>query len=108
MNKIWQFYPMEQGLYIRLADEIVPHLDRAGLNYSIHQPAARAARLILKSQGREFLPETKGEALALAEKWGLLSPDCYGNMRWNEPLTRADGAQMAVAVINYLERGCDE
>ena len=108
MNKIWQFYPTELGLYIRLADEVVPHLDRAGLSYSIRQPAAQAARLILKSQNQEFLPETRGEALALAKKWGLFQPDCHGDMHWNEPLTRADGAQLAVAIINCLERGCDE
>lgn len=108
MNRIWQFYPTDLGLYIRLAEEIVPHLDRAGSCYSIRQPAAQAAKLILKSEGKEFLPETKGEALALAKRWGLLTSNNRGDMRWQDPLTRAEAAQLAVALVNYLERGCSE
>ena len=108
MNRIWQFYPTELGLYIRLADEIVPHLDRAGVSYSIRQPAAQAAKLILKSEGKAFLPETKGEAMDLAKRWGLLTPDARGDMRWSEPLSRADAAQLAIALFNLLERGCTE
>lgn len=108
MSNIWQFYPTELGLYIRLAEEIVPHLDRAGASYRISQPGAAAARLILKSEGRDFIPETKGECMELAKKWGLLSPDERGNMRWQEPLSRSDAAVLAVRLKMLLERGCDE
>lgn len=108
MSKIWQFYPTELGLYIRLAEEIVPHLDRAGASYHISRPAADAARLILKAEGRDFAPETRGECLALAKKLNLLTPDESGNMRWQEPLTRADAAVLAVRLKTLLERGCDE
>lgn len=108
MNKIWQFYPTELGLYIRLAEEIVPHLDRAGASYHIAQPAAQAARLILKSEGRAFAPETRGECMALAKALGFVTPDENGNMRWQEPLTRADAAVLAVRLKMLLERGCDE
>lgn len=108
MNRIWQFYPTQLGLYIRLAEEIVPHLDRAGSCYSINRPAAQAARLILKSEGKEFLPETRGEAMEKARLWGLLTPDSRGDMRWKDPLPRADAAHLAIALLNRIERGCDE
>ena len=108
MNKIWQFYPTELGLYICLADQIAPHLDRAGLSYRISRPAADAAKLILKSEGRDFLPETKGECMELARKWGLLTPDESGNMHYHEPLTRMDAAVLAVRLKTLLERGCNE
>lgn len=105
MNKIWQFLPTSAGLYIRLADEIVPHLDRAGVSFHISQSAEDIARRIIEAEGREFVPETRGECMELAAKWGLFDPDSKGNYHWQEPLTRADAAALAVRLKNMLERG---
>lgn len=105
MNKIWQFYPSSVGLYIRLADEIAAHLDRAGMSFHISQPAEEIARRIIEAEGREFLPETRGECMELAAKWGLFDADSKGNYHWQEPLTRADAAALAVRLKNRMERG---
>ena len=82
MNKIWQFYPSSVGLYIRRADEIAAHLDRAGMSFHISQPAEEIARRIIEAEGREFVPETRGECMELAAKWGLVDADSKGNYHW--------------------------
>lgn len=105
MNQIWHFLPTSAGLYIRLADEIAPHLDRAGVSFHISRPAEEIARCILEAEGREYVPETRGECMELAAKWGLLDADAKGNYRWQEPLTRAEAATLAVRLKNILERG---
>lgn len=105
MNKIWQFYPSSLGLYIRLADETAAHLDRAGVSFHISQPAEALARRIIEAEGREFVPETRGECMELAAKWGLFDTDAKGNYRWQEPLTRADAAVLAVRLMNKMGRG---
>lgn len=105
MQRIWNFLPTSTGLYIRLADEIVPHLDRAGVSFHISRPAEKIARCILKAENREFVPETRGECLEIAAKWGLLEANEKGNYRWQEPLTRAEAAVLAVRLIRLLERG---
>ena len=108
MNRIWQFYPTPLGLYIRLAEEIVPHLDRAGASYSIPLPAEAAAKCILKAAGREFVPPTPGECRELAAKWGLFDPDERGDYHWSSPMTRSDAAALAVRFRNMLEQGVNE
>lgn len=105
MNRIWQIYPSSLGLYIRLADEIAPHLDRAGVSFHVSQPAEAVARRIIEADGREFVPTTPGECMELAAKWGLLDPDSKGNYRWQEPLTRAEAAVLAVRLKDMAERG---
>lgn len=108
MNRIWQFYPTPLGLYIRLADEIVPYLDRAGASFHISLPAQAAAKCILKADGREILPETPGECRELAAKWNLFSPDATGNYHWDKPMTRGEAAVLAVRLRNMLELGVEE
>lgn len=105
MHQIWNFLPTSAGLYIRLADEIVPHLDRAGVSFHISRPAGEIARCILEAEHREFVPETRGECMDLAAKWGLLDADEKGNYRWQEPLTRAEAATLAVRLMRIMERG---
>lgn len=108
MNRIWQFYPTPLGLYIHLAEEIVPHLDRAGASYSIPLPAEAAAKCILKADGWEFVPPTPGECRELAAKWGLFDPDERGDYHWSSPMTRGDAAALAVRFRNMLEQGVSE
>ena len=108
MNRIWQFYPTPLGLYIRLAEEIVPYLDRAGASYHVSLPAKAAAKCILKAEGRELLPETSGECQELAVKWGLFTPDGSGSCHWDKPLTRGEAAELAVRLRNMLEQGVTE
>lgn len=105
MNKIWQIYPSSLGLYIRLTDEIVPHLDRAGVSFHVSRPAEAIAQRIIEAEGKEFVPITPGECMEQAAKWGLFDPDSKGSYRWQEPLTRAEAAVLAVRLINRMERG---
>ena len=67
--------------------------------------AEAIAKVIIEADGKEFVPETSGDHLELAAKWGLFDTDRTGSYRWQEPLTRQDAAILAVRLKKLLERG---
>ena len=67
--------------------------------------AEAIAKVIIEADGKKFVPETSGEHLDLAAKWGLFDTDSAGSYRWQEPLTRQDAAILAVRLKKLLERG---
>ena len=67
--------------------------------------AEAIAKVIIEADGKEFVPETSGDHLELAAKWGLFDTDPTGSYRWQDPLTRQDAAILAVRFKKLLERG---
>ena len=61
---------------------------------------ARAiATVIIEADGKEFVPETVGEAADKCVAWGLMEPG-----RWEEPLTREEAAVLAVRLKEMIEK----
>ena len=100
MKPVWTLTPTPMGLMIGLADRLIPHLDRAGASFCLEaapgQMARFAAAAILKCEGREFVPETRGEQLERAKSLGLLLPG-------EGPLTREDAAILALRLLEVME-----
>lgn len=67
--------------------------------------AEAIAKVIIEADGKEFAPETPGEHLSLAVKWGLFDAEPNGSYRWNDPLTREEAAILVVRLKKLLERG---
>lgn len=109
MRNLWYLYPTGQGLYITLANEITPHLDRAGASFHVEatpgQIAQLAARAMLEAGGRQFVPATPGECREQAADLGLFHPDETGSYRWQAPMTRGDAAVLAVRLRNLILKG---
>ena len=118
MANIWYLGPCssEEELYL-LIYEITGHLDRAGVSFHVPErstvlppvPGRReagetAAKLILKTEGKEFVPVTRGEYADRAVDLGLFPR----NTDWNAPLTKEDAAILAVKLKDLLESGVKE
>lgn len=63
--------------------------------------AEAIARVIIETDGKEFVPVTPGEYVDEAVKLGLFSRDTD----WSAPMTMEDAAGLAVRLINRMERG---
>ena len=122
MEKIWYLSPAcaagedpARQLYL-LIYEITDHLDRAGVSFHVperplvlpvghisnRRTAAEAiAKYIIRAEGKEFVPMTRGEWLEQAISLGLFSRDT----RWSAPMTKEDAAILAAKLIALTERG---
>ena len=102
MKPVWNLTPTPGGLLISLADQMMPHLDRAGVCYHLEAApgvlARFAAGAVCQAQGLEFVPETRGELLEKAEKLGLLTAEDR-----DKPLTREEAALWMVRLIEKWE-----
>lgn len=115
MANIWYLGPCrcEEELYL-LISEVTPHLDRAGVSFRVPElvcnPASprqfgeETAKLILKAEGKEFVPVTRGEYLEQALAQGLFPR----GTKWDAPLTKADGAVLFLKLRDRMERGWKE
>ena len=65
--------------------------------------AKAIATVIIEADGKEFVPETAGEAADKCVSWGLLEPG-----RWEDPLTREEAAVLAVRLKELIEREFDK
>ena len=101
MKPVWKLTPTDRGLYIRLAGQIMPHLDRAGADFYLEAApgmlAEFAAGAILKEA---FVPETRGELLERAKAENLMLPGDPG-----APVTREEAAILALRLLDRLEGG---
>jgi len=115
MANIWYLGPCssEEELYL-LIYEITGHLDRAGVSFHVPERSAvlppvtgrreageTAARLILKTEGKEFVPVTRGEYIHQAVSLGLFP----ASTKWDAPLTKGDAAVLAMKLKELPERG---
>ena len=66
--------------------------------------AETIARVIIRSDGKEFIPITAGECTDLCRSWGLFD-DRNGSYRWDQPLTREEAAILAVRLKRLMEKG---
>ena len=102
MKTVWKLTPADRGLYIRLAGQILPHLDRAGTDFYLEAApgllAEFAAGAILKAENKAFVPETRGELLERAKAEGLILP---GDPM--EPVTREEAAILALRLLDRME-----
>lgn len=116
MAHIWYLGPCrsEEDLYL-LIYGITSHLDRAGASFHVpecngvsiplprtsgNETAESVARLILKADGKSFVPVTRGEYLDQAVGLGFFPR----NTAWKEPMTKEDAAILAVKLKESLER----
>ena len=99
----------EKGLY-ELRKTVAPacllevdfHDSSTGVKFMTERRAeiARAiATVIIEADGKEFVPETAGEAADKCVAWGLMEPG-----RWEEPLTREEAAVLAVRLKELIEK----
>jgi N-acetylmuramoyl-L-alanine amidase len=65
--------------------------------------AEAIAKVIIQSDGKEFVPVTVGECTDLCRQWGLFD-DRDGAYHWDKPMTREDGALLAVRLKELIER----
>ena len=115
MAHIWYLGPCrsEEDLYL-LIYGITSHLDRAGASFHVpervcnpvspRQFGEETAKLILKAEGKEVVPVTRGEYLEQALSQGLFPR----GTKWDAPLTKADGAVLFLKLRDWMERGCKE
>ena len=61
------------------------------------------AKVIIQSDGKEFVPVTRGECRDLCRQWGLFD-DRDGVYHWDKPLTREEAAILAVRLKDLIER----
>lgn len=61
--------------------------------------AKAIATVIIEADGKEFVPETAGEATDKCVAWNLMEPG-----RWDEPLTREEAAVLAVRLKELIEK----
>ncbi len=66
--------------------------------------AQAIAKAIIEMDGKEFVPETKGEQMELCKKWGLFDA-ADGDFRWDAPMTRQEAAILAVRLKKLIEMG---
>ena len=66
--------------------------------------AEAIAKAIIFADGKVFVPVTAGECTELCRKWGLFD-EKNGSYRWDEPLTRAEAAILAVRLKELMEQG---
>lgn len=65
--------------------------------------AKAIATVIIEADGKEFVPETVGEAADKCVSWGLMEAG-----RWEEALTREEAAVLAVRLKELIEREFDK
>ena len=63
--------------------------------------AEAIARVIIETDGKEFVPVTAGEYADQAVKLGLFP----SNTRWDAPLTKDEAATLMVKLLNLCKRG---
>ena len=61
--------------------------------------AKAIATVIIEADGKEFVPETAGEATDKCVAWKLMEPG-----RWDDPLTREEAAVLAVRLKELIEK----
>jgi len=61
------------------------------------------AKVIIRADGKEFVPVTGGECTDLCRQWGLFD-DQNGAYHWDKPLTREEAAILAVRLKDLIER----
>ena len=84
--------------------EVDFHDSAAGVTFMTEhrkEIAEAIARVIIRADGKEFVPVTAGEYVDQALRLGLFSPDT----QWMRPMTMEDAAELAVKLANILGRG---
>ena len=99
----------EKGLY-ELRKTVAPacllevdfHDSSTGVEFMTRRRSeiARAiAAVIIEADGKQFVPETPGDAADKCVAWGLMDPG-----RWADPLTREEAAVLAVRLKELIEK----
>lgn len=104
-NKI--FYELRKTTAPACLLEVDFHDSSAGVAFLTKRRSEIAeaiARVIIETDGKEFVPETGGECTDLCRKWGLFD-DINGDFRWDKPLTRREAAIFAVRLKKLMETG---
>lgn len=87
--------------------EVDFHDSEAGVRFLTRRRAEIAeaiARVIIASEGKEFVPVTPGEYRDRAVSWDLFDPHRAG-FRWSDPMTREEAAILAVRLVERMEKG---
>ena len=84
--------------------EVDFHDSQSGVEFLMNRReeiAEAIARVIIASDGKEFVPVTQGEQVDEAVRLGLFPR----NTQWNAPLTCEEAAVLAVKLLQLIKRG---